>query len=208
MAATATGHADRQEASCPSRLHRVVGHRLSLGDAGPAHPARRGTPARTGDLHRQRAFPLEPFNRQPTPKDILNPEIVTIAAHRPEWGWRLWSGRESQRTSRDAAQVEASLGSHPILAGARCARPCHVQARWRQRRVPGTPSAIEGPWPWHGVTPRSGASGRDQESSASALPVTGSWVHAPATKPGEAATDGMIRSLSTCTCCGRRLSSV
>jgi predicted DsbA family dithiol-disulfide isomerase len=42
-----------------------------------------------------RVFPLELFNRIPTPKSILDAEVVTIAAVLPELGWRLWSGAES-----------------------------------------------------------------------------------------------------------------
>ncbi|MCX4824977.1 DsbA family protein [Streptomyces sp. NBC_01142] len=42
-----------------------------------------------------RAFPLELFNRQPTPKRIVDVETVVIAARRPELGWRLWSAPES-----------------------------------------------------------------------------------------------------------------
>lgn len=41
-----------------------------------------------------RAFPLELFNSQPTPKFILDAEIVAIAAQQPHLGWRLWSGPE------------------------------------------------------------------------------------------------------------------
>lgn len=39
-----------------------------------------------------RAFPLELFNRMPTPKGIIDAEIVTIAGHLPELGWQPWSG--------------------------------------------------------------------------------------------------------------------
>ncbi|WP_204017474.1 DsbA family oxidoreductase [Sphaerimonospora thailandensis] len=49
---------------------------------------RRGAPL----LIDHRAFPLELFNRQPTPKHIVDPEIVMLAAHRPQLGWRLWRG--------------------------------------------------------------------------------------------------------------------
>lgn len=42
-----------------------------------------------------RAFPLELFNREPTPKFIVDAEIIVIAGQRPELGWRLWSGSES-----------------------------------------------------------------------------------------------------------------
>lgn len=37
-----------------------------------------------------RAFPLELFNRRPTPKTILDVEIAAIAALVPELGWRNW----------------------------------------------------------------------------------------------------------------------
>lgn len=43
-----------------------------------------------------RAFPLELFNRAPTPKFIVDAEIVAIAGHRPELGWRLWTGRDCE----------------------------------------------------------------------------------------------------------------
>jgi predicted DsbA family dithiol-disulfide isomerase len=42
-----------------------------------------------------RAFPLELFNRMPTPKYIVDAEIVTIAGHLPELGWRRWSAPDS-----------------------------------------------------------------------------------------------------------------
>lgn len=38
-----------------------------------------------------RAFPLELFNRMPTPKQIVESEIVAIAGHLPELGWKLWA---------------------------------------------------------------------------------------------------------------------
>jgi predicted DsbA family dithiol-disulfide isomerase len=37
-----------------------------------------------------RVFPLELFNKMPTPKQIVESEIVTIAGRVPELGWRLW----------------------------------------------------------------------------------------------------------------------
>jgi predicted DsbA family dithiol-disulfide isomerase len=39
-----------------------------------------------------RAFPLELFNGMPTPKFIVDAEIVAIAGHRAELGWKLWPG--------------------------------------------------------------------------------------------------------------------
>lgn len=41
-----------------------------------------------------RAFPLELFNSMPTPKYIVDAEVVVIAARRPEVGWRTWSAPE------------------------------------------------------------------------------------------------------------------
>ncbi|TWE19121.1 DsbA family oxidoreductase [Kitasatospora atroaurantiaca] len=41
-----------------------------------------------------RVFPLELFNRQSTPKPIIDAEIVAIGAKAPELGWRLWSSPE------------------------------------------------------------------------------------------------------------------
>jgi predicted DsbA family dithiol-disulfide isomerase len=42
-----------------------------------------------------RAFPLELFNGRPTPKVILDMEIVAIAGPRPELRWQMWAGPES-----------------------------------------------------------------------------------------------------------------
>jgi predicted DsbA family dithiol-disulfide isomerase len=39
-----------------------------------------------------RSFPLELFNRMPTPKFIVDAEMVTIAGCCPELGWRSWPG--------------------------------------------------------------------------------------------------------------------
>ncbi|MER6527317.1 DsbA family protein [Streptomyces sp. NPDC001508] len=67
-----------------------------------------------------RAFPLELFNRQPTPKDILDSEIVMIAAHRPELGWRLWSGRESHYPVTTLPALEAvQAAKAPEVGGLR-----------------------------------------------------------------------------------------
>lgn len=41
-----------------------------------------------------RAFPLELLNRRSTPKYVLDAEIVAIAGHWPELGWRSWSAPE------------------------------------------------------------------------------------------------------------------
>lgn len=64
-----------------------------------------------------RAFPLELFNRQPTPKLILDAEIVAIAARRPELGWRLWTGPEHQYPVTTLPAMEAVQAAKSPEAG-------------------------------------------------------------------------------------------
>ncbi|MGP3928329.1 DsbA family oxidoreductase [Streptomyces sp. 8N616] len=67
-----------------------------------------------------RAFPLELFNSQPTPKFIVEPEIIVIAAHRPELGWRIWSGPESDYPSTTLPALEAvQAAKAPAVGGLR-----------------------------------------------------------------------------------------
>ncbi|WP_019886444.1 DsbA family oxidoreductase [Streptomyces purpureus] len=54
-----------------------------------------------------RAFPLELFNSQPTPKLIVDAEVVMLGAHRPELGWRLWAGHEWEYPSSILPALEA-----------------------------------------------------------------------------------------------------
>lgn len=42
-----------------------------------------------------RAFPLELFNHEPTPRPIVDAEIVAIASLLPELGWRCWTAPSS-----------------------------------------------------------------------------------------------------------------
>lgn len=42
-----------------------------------------------------RAFPLELFNRSPTPKELVEAEVITIAGNVPQLGWQLWKGSPS-----------------------------------------------------------------------------------------------------------------
>ncbi|MEV8593835.1 DsbA family protein [Streptomyces sp. NPDC052012] len=67
-----------------------------------------------------RAFPLELFNSQPTPKFIVEPEMVVISAHRPELGWRLWAGREYDYPSTMLPAMEAvQAAKDPSIGGLR-----------------------------------------------------------------------------------------
>lgn len=43
-----------------------------------------------------RAFPLELFNRRPTPKPIIDVEVTAIAALLPALGWKTWEAADSQ----------------------------------------------------------------------------------------------------------------
>lgn len=65
-----------------------------------------------------RAFPLELFNRIPTPKFILDSEIVSIAGHRPELGWKLWRGREFEYPVTTLPAMEAvQAAKNPVVGG-------------------------------------------------------------------------------------------
>jgi predicted DsbA family dithiol-disulfide isomerase len=67
-----------------------------------------------------RAFPLELFNRIPTPKHILDAEIVTIAGHRPELGWRFWAGPDSTYPVTTLPPMEAvQAAKDPSIGGLR-----------------------------------------------------------------------------------------
>jgi predicted DsbA family dithiol-disulfide isomerase len=67
-----------------------------------------------------RVFPLEFFNKIPTPKPIIDAEIVTISGLLPDLGWRLWGAPESSypvtmlpaMAAVQAAKAEAVGGLH------------------------------------------------------------------------------------------------
>jgi predicted DsbA family dithiol-disulfide isomerase len=54
-----------------------------------------------------RAFPLELFNGRPTPKLIIDAEVVTIAGCRPELGWKPWMAPESTYVVTTLPAMEA-----------------------------------------------------------------------------------------------------
>ena len=65
-----------------------------------------------------RAFPLELFNEQPTPKFIVDAEIVAIAAQRPELGWKLWPGPDSTYPVTTLPAMEAvQAAKSPTVGG-------------------------------------------------------------------------------------------
>lgn len=67
-----------------------------------------------------RAFPLELFNRMPTPKLIIDAEIVAIASSQAEVGWRMWAGRESEYPVTTLPAMEAvQAAKDPAVGGLR-----------------------------------------------------------------------------------------
>ncbi|MCA1672649.1 MAG: DsbA family protein [Actinobacteria bacterium] len=65
-----------------------------------------------------RAFPLELFNRMPTPKFIVDAEIVAIAAHRPELGWKFWSSPAFEYPVTTLPALEAvQAAKNPVVGG-------------------------------------------------------------------------------------------
>ena len=77
---------------------------------------RRGLPL----LIDHRAFPLELFNQQPTPKYIVDAEVVVIGALRPELGWRRWAKSESSYPVTTLPALEAvQAAKDPAVGGLR-----------------------------------------------------------------------------------------
>lgn len=65
-----------------------------------------------------RVFPLEWFNRRPTPKWILDSEIAVIGGNVPELGWRPWRLPESQYPSSTIfAMWAVQAAKHQSVAG-------------------------------------------------------------------------------------------
>jgi predicted DsbA family dithiol-disulfide isomerase len=73
-----------------------------------------------GLLIDHRAYPLELFNQQPTPRHIVEAEIVVIAARRPEVGWRQWAGPETHYPVTTLPALEAvQAAKAPAIGGLR-----------------------------------------------------------------------------------------
>ncbi|MEV0319436.1 DsbA family protein [Streptomyces sp. NPDC050658] len=65
-----------------------------------------------------RAFPLELFNSEPTPKPIIDAETVAIGALVPALGWRLWSGPEWRYPVTTLPALEAvQAAKDPAVGG-------------------------------------------------------------------------------------------
>lgn len=67
-----------------------------------------------------RAFPLELFNRMPTPKFIVDAEVVVIGGRHPELGWRPWREAESTYPVTMLPALEAvQAAKDPLVGGLR-----------------------------------------------------------------------------------------
>ena len=67
-----------------------------------------------------RAFPLELFNRMPTPKFIVDAEVTVIGGRHPELGWRPWRAAESTYPVTMLPALEAvQAAKDPALGGLR-----------------------------------------------------------------------------------------
>jgi predicted DsbA family dithiol-disulfide isomerase len=54
-----------------------------------------------------RAFPLELFNAQVTPKTIVDSEVAVVGAHEPDLGWQPWQRHEREFPSTTLLPLEA-----------------------------------------------------------------------------------------------------
>jgi len=65
-----------------------------------------------------RSFPLELFNTTPTPKPILDAEIVAIAGYHPNLGWKPWPGPDSSYPVTTLPAMEAvQAAKDPAIGG-------------------------------------------------------------------------------------------
>ena len=65
-----------------------------------------------------RVFPLELFNSIPTPKFILDAEVVAVAGIRPSLGWRAWSADASTYPVTTLPAMEAvQAAKDPVIGG-------------------------------------------------------------------------------------------
>lgn len=54
-----------------------------------------------------RAFPIELFNHEPTPRRVLDAEIPVVGARHPEFGWSVWPGRADEYPVTTLLALEA-----------------------------------------------------------------------------------------------------
>ncbi len=54
-----------------------------------------------------RAFPLELFNEQVTPKTIVDSEVAVVGSHEPDLGWQPWRRKEREYPGTTLLPLEA-----------------------------------------------------------------------------------------------------
>lgn len=54
-----------------------------------------------------RAFPLELFNEQVTPKTVVDSEVAVVGSHEPSLGWHPWRHKEREYPSTTLLPLEA-----------------------------------------------------------------------------------------------------
>lgn len=65
-----------------------------------------------------RVFPLELFNRRPTPKRITDAEVIAIAGLLPEMGWKIWTEPDWTFAGTTIPAMEAvQAAKHPDVGG-------------------------------------------------------------------------------------------
>lgn len=74
----------------------------------------------SGLLIDHRAFPLELFNRSPTPKELVDAEVTVIAGRIPDLGWQLWHGPAHAYPATLLPAMEAvQAAKNPTVGGLR-----------------------------------------------------------------------------------------
>jgi predicted DsbA family dithiol-disulfide isomerase len=77
-----------------------------------------------------RAFPLELFNRSPTPKELLEAELIAIAGHLPHLGWQLWNASTSSYPVTMLPALEAvQAAKDPRVGGLRASQQLDTALR-------------------------------------------------------------------------------
>lgn len=75
-----------------------------------------------------RPFPLELFNEQPTPKNVLSAEIPVVGACDPAAGWQEWDAREWEWpvTTLPALEAVQAVSAHDVRAAEELDRALRV----------------------------------------------------------------------------------
>jgi predicted DsbA family dithiol-disulfide isomerase len=98
----------------------------------------RSTAGLDNDVHfDMRAFPLEVFNEQPTPKNVLDAEISVAGALDPGAGWQMWQGQDHEYpvTTLPALEAVQAAKEQGLQASERLDRALRVAFFGRSRTI-------------------------------------------------------------------------